>query len=57
MSLRKRSIIGFTALNVLMIAILIIDLSNSTSLEWLATYLSNDHRNCDDNILYILCQI
>ena len=40
MSLRKRSIIGFAALNVLMIAILIIDLSNSTSLEWLATLLT-----------------
>lgn len=40
MSLRKRSIIGFAALNVLMIAILIIDLSNTTSLEWLATILT-----------------
>ncbi|WP_374966785.1 methyl-accepting chemotaxis protein [Lysinibacillus sp. RS5] len=40
MSLRKRSIIGFAALNVLMIGILIIDLSNSTSLEWLATLVT-----------------
>lgn len=40
MSLGKRSIIGFSALNVLMIVILIIDLANLTSLDWLSTILT-----------------
>ncbi|MFD3262242.1 methyl-accepting chemotaxis protein [Paenibacillus lentus] len=40
MSLRKRNIIGFTILNVHMIAILIIDLANVTSLKWLSTFLT-----------------
>jgi len=40
MSLRKKNIIGFTILNVHMIAILIIDLANVTSFEWLSTCLA-----------------
>ncbi|MFF2176387.1 methyl-accepting chemotaxis protein [Lysinibacillus sp. NPDC058147] len=40
MSLRKRSIICFSTLNVLMGVILIIDLANLTSLEWLSTLLT-----------------
>ncbi|KOS64418.1 methyl-accepting chemotaxis protein [Lysinibacillus agricola] len=40
MSLRKKSIIGFSTLNVLMGVILIIDLANVTSLEWLSTLLT-----------------
>ncbi|QGG50903.1 HAMP domain-containing protein [Lysinibacillus pakistanensis] len=40
MSLRKRNIIGFTILNAHMIAILILDLANITSFEWLPTFLT-----------------
>ncbi|MDM5232746.1 HAMP domain-containing protein [Lysinibacillus pakistanensis] len=40
MTLRKRNIIGFTILNAHMIAILIIDLANITSFEWLPTFLT-----------------
>ncbi|GAB0168106.1 HAMP domain-containing methyl-accepting chemotaxis protein [Lysinibacillus sp. CTST325] len=40
MSLRKRSIICFSTLNVLMGVILIIDLANLTSLKWLSTLLT-----------------
>ena len=40
MTLRKRSIICFSTLNVLMGVILIIDLANVTSLKWLSTLLT-----------------
>ncbi|MGE7999762.1 methyl-accepting chemotaxis protein [Lysinibacillus sp. NPDC093190] len=40
MSLRKKSIICFSTLNVLMGVILIIDLANVTSLKWLSTLLT-----------------
>lgn len=40
MTLRKRSIICFSTLNVLMGVILIIDLANLTSLKWLSTLLT-----------------
>ncbi len=56
MSLRKRNIIGFTILNAHMIAILILDLANITSFEWLPTFF-NDSRDYCDNILCFLCRI
>ncbi|MFJ7698543.1 methyl-accepting chemotaxis protein [Lysinibacillus fusiformis] len=40
MSLRNKSLLGFSALNVLMIIILFLDLANVTTLEWLATVLT-----------------
>lgn len=40
MSLRNKSLLGFSALNVLMIIILFLDLANVTALEWLATVLT-----------------
>ncbi|MEK4170624.1 methyl-accepting chemotaxis protein [Lysinibacillus sp. Y5S-8] len=40
MSLRKKSLLGFAVLNVLMIIILFIDLANVTTLEWLSTVLT-----------------
>ncbi|MFT9819399.1 methyl-accepting chemotaxis protein [Lysinibacillus sp. NPDC056185] len=40
MSLRKKSIICFSTLNVLMGVLLIIDLANLTSLKWLSTLLT-----------------
>ncbi|WP_155591007.1 methyl-accepting chemotaxis protein [Lysinibacillus cavernae] len=40
MSLRKKSLLGFSLLNVLMIIILLIDLTNVTTLEWLSTILT-----------------
>jgi len=40
MSLRQKSIIGFSFLNVLMGLILIIDLANLKSLEWMSTVLT-----------------
>ncbi|MEY9972201.1 methyl-accepting chemotaxis protein [Lysinibacillus sp. RC46] len=40
MSLRKKSIICFSTLNVLMGVILIVDLANLTSLKWLSTLLT-----------------
>ncbi|KAB0442638.1 methyl-accepting chemotaxis protein [Lysinibacillus fusiformis] len=40
MSLRNKSLLGFSALNVLMIIILFLDLANVATLEWLATVLT-----------------
>ncbi|WP_446936411.1 methyl-accepting chemotaxis protein [Lysinibacillus fusiformis] len=40
MSLRNKSLLGFSVLNVLMIIILFLDLANVTTLEWLATVLT-----------------
>lgn len=40
MSLRKKSLLGFSALNVLMIVILFIDLANVTTLDWFSTVLT-----------------
>lgn len=40
MSLRNKSLLGFSVLNVLMIIILFLDLANVTTLEWLATFLT-----------------
>ncbi|MFJ5766679.1 methyl-accepting chemotaxis protein [Lysinibacillus sp. NPDC093210] len=40
MSLRRKSIIGFSVLNLIMIIVLIIDLANLTSLAWLSTILT-----------------
>ncbi|MGN4124946.1 methyl-accepting chemotaxis protein [Lysinibacillus sphaericus] len=40
MSLSKKSILGFSVLNVVMIMLLIIDLTNLTSLAWLSTVLT-----------------
>lgn len=40
MSLRKKSLLGFSVLNVLMIVILFIDLANVTTLDWFSTVLT-----------------
>ena len=40
MSLRKKSLLGFSVLNVLMIIILFIDLANVTTLDWFSTVLT-----------------
>lgn len=40
MSLRKKSLLGFSVLNVLMIVILLIDLANVTTLDWFSTVLT-----------------
>ncbi|MFJ7666480.1 methyl-accepting chemotaxis protein [Lysinibacillus sp. NPDC097195] len=40
MTLRKKSILGFSVLNVIMIVVLIIDLANITALAWLSTILT-----------------
>lgn len=40
MTLRKKSILGFSVLNLIMIVVLIIDLANITALAWLSTILT-----------------
>ena len=40
MSLRKKSIFGFSVLNLIMIVVLIIDLANATAFAWLSTILT-----------------